>query len=114
MAAKTLIRSGALLMNRFLSKPTTNLVKNNLRSFQQIAPQGPELPPNSRNVGFSTHLVSFLEFFLPEVDPSSEPLLLFPKRTFQPSTISIKTKATKGGRRVIARRIAKGRHRVTA
>ncbi|CAN6893577.1 unnamed protein product [Brassica oleracea var. botrytis] len=45
MAAKTLIRSGALLMNRFLSKPTTNLVKNNLRSFQQIAPQGPELPP---------------------------------------------------------------------
>ncbi|CAN7001534.1 unnamed protein product [Brassica rapa subsp. trilocularis] len=45
MAAKTLIRSGASLMNRFLSKPTTNLLQNNLRSIQQIAPQGPELPP---------------------------------------------------------------------
>ncbi|CAF2101590.1 unnamed protein product [Brassica napus] len=45
MAAKTLIRSGASLMNRFLSKPTTNLLQNNLRSFQQIAPHGPELPP---------------------------------------------------------------------
>lgn len=45
MAAKTLIRSGASLMNRFLSKPTTTLVQNNLRSFQQIAPQRQELPP---------------------------------------------------------------------
>ncbi|KAF2546774.1 hypothetical protein F2Q70_00023482 [Brassica cretica] len=112
MAAKTLIRSGALLMNRFLSKPTTNLVKNNLRSFQQIAPQGPELPPyfppsfsnlqrslysppndtvtlkelTERGFLHPSGLPS-LEFFLPEVDPSSEPLLLFPKRTFQPSTI---------------------------
>ncbi|KAH0880898.1 hypothetical protein HID58_068292 [Brassica napus] len=181
MAAKTLIRSGALLMNRFLSKPTTNLVKNNLRSFQQIAPQGPELPPyfppslsnlqrslysppndtvtlkelTERGFLHPSGLPS-LEFFLPEVktikcfsfvctlqsctlfavliylcsvvDPSSEPLLLFPKRTFQPSTIrrkrnhgffareclNMNSKATKGGRRVIARRIAKGRHRVTA
>ncbi|XP_056843567.1 uncharacterized protein LOC130495941 [Raphanus sativus] len=44
----------------------------------------------------------------------------FPRGHFQPSTIRRKRnhgffarKATKGGRRVIARRIAKGRHRVT-
>ncbi|CAG7882516.1 unnamed protein product [Brassica rapa] len=148
MAAKTLIRSGASLMNRFLSKPTTTLVQNNLRSFQQIAPQRQELPPcflfpsltNLQNklnprVNDTVTLQELtergflhpsglpsLEFFLPEVDPSSEPLLLFPKRTFQPSTIRRKRnhgffarrKATKGGRRVIAGRIAKGRHRVTA
>ncbi|XP_010487165.1 PREDICTED: uncharacterized protein LOC104765186 [Camelina sativa] len=147
MAAKTLIRSGASLMNRFLSKPTMNLVQSNLRaSIQQIAPQRQELPPyffpslsnlqstlnsspndtasiqelNDRGFLYPSGLPS-LEFFLPEVDPSSEPLLLFPKRTFQPSTIRRKRnhgffarKATKGGRRVIARRIAKGRHRVSA
>ncbi|KNA05237.1 hypothetical protein SOVF_192230 [Spinacia oleracea] len=63
-----------------------------------------------------------LEFFLPDADDSSsDPMILFPKRTFQPSTLRRKRnhgffarKATKGGRKVIARRIAKGRHRVTA
>uniref|UniRef100_A0ACD5VMH8 Uncharacterized protein n=1 Tax=Avena sativa TaxID=4498 RepID=A0ACD5VMH8_AVESA len=73
---------------------------------------------------FADHI---LDIFLADnwlfvgIDPVvNEPLELLPKRTYQPSTIKRKRthgfrarKATTGGRKVIARRIAKGRHKIS-
>ncbi|XP_048334895.1 uncharacterized protein LOC107425257 isoform X2 [Ziziphus jujuba] len=113
MASKTLIRTGASLMNRLLSKP---LVHQNPNSTSPFVSNGIEI---TRKLQFPSSLSNFqqtsihlqqtdaqsltkldsqgflypcglpsLPFFLPDAnDSSSEPMLLFPKRTFQPSTI---------------------------
>ncbi|KMT04881.1 hypothetical protein BVRB_7g170480 [Beta vulgaris subsp. vulgaris] len=159
MAAKTLLRSGASIVTRFLNSgltqkpPSSTQQKTLISSASKLLISSSLSNPHSslffspqNDVVSSNNFISHeneniveekrleiakilnpcglpsLEFFLPDADDSSnDSMILFPKRPFQPSTLRRKRnhgffarKATKGGRRVIARRIAKGRHRITA
>ncbi|NP_001265973.1 uncharacterized protein LOC101513548 [Cicer arietinum] len=134
MASKTLLRNGVALLNRLSLSNSKSLLNSNnpqpyifpslskLQNFPQNDAESAKNLISSEGFLYPCGLPS-LRFFLPNGDaPSSdEPMLLFPKRTFQPSTIRRKRnhgffarKATKGGRKVIARRVAKGRFRITA
>ncbi|KQK08374.1 uncharacterized protein LOC100840312 [Brachypodium distachyon] len=139
-SAKALARAGSSLLGRLLASPApSSLLRPGLPPPSLLARLQPHVPPAGASVdahdadavarltslpgeiSFPCGLPS-LRFLIDDgKDPvANEPLELLPKRTYQPSTIKRKRthgfrarKATTGGRKVIARRIAKGRHKIS-
>ncbi|KAJ0964579.1 hypothetical protein J5N97_025717 [Dioscorea zingiberensis] len=139
MSSKTLVRAGASLFSRIFRTnplqsfnpriPCDSCVRSTLlKSLVQSPSLGGGVGDletikrvaSAEGLSFPCGLPS-LRFFIEDGDGAfpNEPLHLLPKRTYQPSHIRRKRthgylarKATKGGRKVIARRIAKGRARI--